>query len=203
MKRHIYCIEGHHNWEHGEVDPSVEPMLQLLQSMGQYSYARRNCATQGEWNFWIENEWNECPEGSILYIAAHGIPGFVELANETPVSIHGLSYGKLKCEGCLVHFSACSVLADKEEDNVRKFMSGTGASYVTGYGADIGWADIKWAPALALELILFSSIHENEIHLDDERKNGVSKRKLKEIAKEIKRNTSFKKCDFKLFTKWD
>ena len=195
-EQRIYCIEGHHDWGNKEVEPSVEPMLQLLQRMGQWSYARRDCATKQEWEFWIEQEWHKrCNEGSILYIAAHGTPGYIWLTDKTSISIHELADGYLDCSGCLVHFGACSVLAKKEKDNVQKFMNDTRAVCVTGYGSDVGWTGAGWAPALALELILFSSIWDGKIHHNF---SGRIKR-LQKLVNDIKNNELFKSCCLELY----
>ena len=197
LKQRIYCIEGHHDWGDREVEPSVEPMLQLLQRMGLWDYARRDCATRDELEFWIAHEWNRrCKKRSILYFAAHGDPGLIWLSEEH-VSIHGFPDGSLKCEGCLVHFGACKVLAD--EDIVRKFMNDTKAPCVTGYGAEVGWTTVDWAPALAIELMLFSSIKRETINFAD----GRSVKSLRKIVEKIKEDPLFVNCKFDLFTKWD
>ena len=66
LERRIYCIEGH--WDYGKrtAEPSVEPMLKLLSDMGEWDYARRDCATKEEMKYWIEHEWCRCKHGSIL-----------------------------------------------------------------------------------------------------------------------------------------
>ena len=68
----IYCIEGHHDWGNRAIEPTVEPMLQLLRSTGYWEdYVHRKCATANECYFYLEREWNRCRDGSILYFASH------------------------------------------------------------------------------------------------------------------------------------
>ena len=73
LDKRIYCVEGH--WDYGkkEMEPSVEPILQMLRVLGHWKYARRDCATVMEMNYWIKQQWTDwCSEGSVLYFATHG-----------------------------------------------------------------------------------------------------------------------------------
>lgn len=72
-KKRIYCIEGVHDWGDGEVEPTVEPMLELLQRMGYWDYLHRTCGTMEELEYRLKTEWQECCEkGSVLYFCTHG-----------------------------------------------------------------------------------------------------------------------------------
>ena len=207
LEQGIYCIEGQWNWGKKEVEPSVEPILQMLQKMGQWNYARRDCATYEEMRFWLKHEWAQLYTGSILYISSHGDKGRICLTNEendnNSVSLHQLADGELKCDGCLVHFSGCEMLADGSEAIVRDFMKATEAPYVTGYGVEVGWADTLLPPAVALEFVLFSSICERDIDLSEDRSNSQSRKKLEELIKGLNKNHIFEQCQLKLYTKWD
>ena len=55
--RRILCSQGHGNYE-GEEEPSGEPVLMMLYSLGERDYAQRNCATSGEFPYFLKNEWN-------------------------------------------------------------------------------------------------------------------------------------------------
>ena len=83
----IYCIEGHWDYGNRQVEPSVEPMLKLLQGMDLWNYARRDCATIDEMIYFIDAEWARCNSGSILYVATHGKPGVVFLSEQHPVTV--------------------------------------------------------------------------------------------------------------------
>lgn len=198
LNERIYCIEGH--WDYGkrEVEPSVEPILQMLRGMGHWDhYARRDCATAEECYYFLEGEWYRCRQGSVLYFATHGAPGEIWLSENEVVPLETLSAKQIDCGGCLVHFSGCNVLAKDGEARARKFMDGTGATYVSGYSREAGWADILDAPAVALELILFSSIKARSVNLTD----GRSKPMMMKLAAELRQ--SFKTCGFELYSKWD
>ena len=190
LEKRIYCIEGH--WDYGkrEVEPSVEPVLQMLRGLGQWAYARRDCATVEEMNHWIEHEWTpRCKEGSLLYFATHGERGRIWLSDNHSLHVTGIT---ADCTNCWVHFGGCSVL-DVPGETIRGFMEQSGATVVSGYAVETGWADIMSAPALALELILFSSI--TDIPLDDGRK----RRRLSSIGEDL--GNRFPDCGFILHTK--
>lgn len=198
LAERIYCIEGHWDYGNREVEPSVEPILHMLRSMGHWEqYARRDCATAEECYFFLENEWSPCREGSILYFATHGDSGEMWLSENQVVPLETLSAKGIDCSNCLVHFGGCNVLAQDGGERGRKFMAATGASYVSGYTRETGWADIMHPPALALELMLFSSIITLKIDLTD----GRSRKKMLTLATELRK--SFRSCGFRLFTKWD
>ena len=175
--KRIYCIEGHWNYE-DEKEPSVEPVLMMLQSLGEWGYARRNCATSGELTYFLENEWNtHCLPDSILYFATHGEPGNISLSASDPQAIENLA-NHVKATGCLVHFGGCSILNfGKGSKRIRDFVEKTGAAAVSGYTKDVGWASARWAPAVALELMLFSSIRSERVNLNG--RNETVERKLR------------------------
>ena len=191
LEKRIYCIEGH--WDYGkrEVEPSVEPVLQMLSVLGHWKYARRDCATVEEMNYWIEQEWTlRCREGSVLYFATHGGPGEVSLSANQSLQIAEIT---TDCTNCWVHFGGCNALDFPDDETIREFMRQSGATVVSGYAVETGWADTKFAPALALELVLFSSI--KDIPLDD----GRSRRRSKSIAETIGKR--FPDCGFRLHMK--
>ena len=197
----IYCVEGHWNYgDHPSSEPSVEPLLQMLQQQGLWTYVRRNAATDHELFYWMKNEWNYCEEGSILYFATHGEPGAIWLGSDQPSS--GVPIEKLAmeidCSGCLVHFSGCSTLP-RERDRIQLFLEESGASAVSGYREEVGWTSRSLPPAALLDLMLFSVIRDEKIRikLTDKRSRG----KLLSLKEELQ--TKFPKCGFDLYSKWD
>ena len=174
-KLRIYCVEGH--WDYGkrEIEPSVEPMLQLLRSLDLWPYARRDCATVEEMKFFLKAEWARCDYGSILYFATHGRPGEVYLSDDHAVTLGQLAvYLDGQCEDCLIDFGGCRVM-EASEQALRDFVSKTSAMGVSGYTAEAGWTSAldtngrpgpptPGAPALALELLLFSTIRTQGIN---------------------------------------
>ena len=201
LERRIYCIEG--VWDHGprEVEPSVEPLLEMLRRQDLWTYARRDCATTGELKHYLQQEWTRCKPGSVLYLATHGDQGSIQLSQDEYIGLDTL--GELLSEGCqdrLVHFSGCEVLAgDAAATNrrIKTFLKVTGAMGVSGYRASGGWTD-TWEPAAAaLELMLFSSISMATIDLAD----GKHFKRLSTIVKSLQEK--FADCEFDLFTRLD
>ena len=192
VEKRIYCIEGHWNYGVGEAEPSVEPILQMLDSLGWWPYARRDCATVDEMRYWISQEWDQqCEDGSVLYLATHGEEGRISLSDGQSVDLAGID---ANCNNCWVHFGGCNVLS-VQEDRIRELMSKSRATVVSGYTVEAGWADITLPPAVALDLVLFSSAAASIVNLGD----GRSRRKLKGIADNL--NDRFPDCGFRLHTK--
>ena len=201
LKQRIYCIEGVWNYGDREVEPSVAPMLEMLKSQDRWTCARRDCATTEEFKHYIKHEWcKRCKMGSVLYIASHGSEGGIWLSDGHSLGLDTL--GDLleeSCEHCLVHFGGCEVLGGNEDlvrHRVRKFLEKTGAVGISGYGVETGWTD-TWAPALALELMLFSSISPKDLQLE----NGRHFPALRRIVESLQ--TRFDDCEFDLFTRTD
>lgn len=213
--KRIYCIEGHHDWGDRAIEPTVEPMLQLLLSTGYWDdYVHRKCVTVDECQFYLKKEWeSRCKDGSILYFATHGGPGEVWLsgAPEEPgcqvVTLDTLSAWEINCSNCLVHFGCCSVFAENGTKDggakVRELIRATGASYASGYAVDVNWLDITAPPALALELMFFGSISALRVDLG----KGLHARRMRKLAAELGElfnpEGSSRTCDFRLLDWWD
>ena len=121
LAQRIYCIEGVWNDGDGKVEPSVEPMLEILRRHDLWDYARRDCATPGEFTHYIRDEWcRRCKTGSVLYIASHGTEGGIRLSEDHPLGLDTVA--ELLADSCrdrLVHFGCCEVLAG-DKDTVRR-----------------------------------------------------------------------------------
>ena len=76
-------------------------------------------------------------------------------------------------------------------------MDKTGAMGVSGYRADTGLTDTLWAPAAALELLLFSSIKMQDVDLSD----GRYFKWLSKIVRSLQ--DQFADCEFDLSTRVD
>ena len=205
-EQRIYCVEGHWDYGNQDVEPSVEPMLEQMRNLGIWEYARRDCATMEELKYFLYREWDRCKHGSILYFASHGAPGEVCLSSEHTVTLEQLAtYLEDNCDDCLVHFGGCKVMA-AEERRLQMFMEKTGAMGVSGYEVEAGWTSaldsnerrqspLPGAPALALELLYFSTIRTEGISLKD----GRQFRKLHRLASDL--HDRFEDCQFKLVTR--
>jgi len=164
---------------------------------------------------------------SIIYFATHGGPGVVYLSGDTGECEDGEyirvtelpdRLGKGFAHGCLVHFSGCHVMDSSPEEpeehddeelsdaKLLEFMRRSGASVVSGYKGHAGWTDFCFRngvlvpgapPALALELLLFSSIRAMGIYLDHH--TSVESRLLP-LARKLQK--CFPECGFRLRTRW-
>lgn len=196
----IYCIEGH--WDYEDREPSVEPMLEMIQSVAGWRYIRRNSATVDEMRFWLNTEWwDNCPDGSILYIASHGGPGEVCLSTGQTVAISELPEGF--AQSCLVHFSGCQTL-DISPKDLSHFLGHSGAAAVSGYTKDAGWLTVYQdrhgvvPPCLALEAMYFTSALEVRLDLlDGDARARIDRvEHLRNLEKDLRKR--FPECGFRL-----
>ena len=201
LEQRIYCVEGVWNWGDREVEPSIEPVLEMLRRQDQWSYVRRDCATTEELKHYLDAEWKRCRTGSVLYMATHGSQGTISMSEGEDLGLDTLGeWLEGKCEHCLVHFSGCKVLGGRKRavhERIKTFLDKTCAMGVSGYGADVGWTNVSWAPSAALELLFFSSIREQEINLEA----GRYFRRLNKIVKNLQ--DKFPDCEFDLYTRRD
>lgn len=197
QKRRIYCVEGVHDWGDGEVEPTVEPMLELLQRMGYWDYLHRTCGTMSELEYRLKTEWWDwCEEGSVLYFCTHGSHDQIWLREDDQV-VGLLTLKEWMYEGgakgCHVHFGGCDTFSGSE-DNLKDLMDYTGATSVSGYATDADWLG-RNKPALALELLFYGRL--NEVNLV--RNSQSRQRKLAEVAEDIGRR--FSDCRFRMLVR--
>lgn len=197
FKKRIYCIEGVHNWGDGEVEPTVEPMLQMLLRFGSWDYLHRSCSTSAEFKCRLETEWcGYCNKGSVLYFFTHGAPDQIWLqGDDEGVGLLTLKehLGENGCEGCHIHFGGCDTFS-KGEYNLKDLMEYTKATSVSGYSAESGWLDWK-APAVLLELQLCWQL--GQINLARNTKDRSTK--LRKIGNAI--GDRFPDCKFNLLVR--
>ena len=188
----IYCVEGVHDWGDAPFEPTVEPMLELLQRTGYWSYVHRTCATMQELEYRLKTEWQACPKGSILYFNTHGASDQVWLQrDDQPVGLGTLKEWVFDARGCHVHFGGCNTFGGGEE-HLRDLMQHTWATSVSGYATDdVDWlAPIK--PALALELLFFALLTDVNIT----RRTRPCSEKLESIKEGITQR--FPDCEFRV-----
>ena len=195
-KTRIYCVEGVHDWGEGEVEPTIEPMMELLQRLDYWSYLHRTCATEPELKFRLEKEWVSCAEGSILYFFTHGSRDQIYLCND-PQAVVGPPtlkewIGKEGAKGCHIHFGGCGTFSGSE-DNLKDLMDYTEATSVSGYANDAGWLDGS-KPAVALELLFFGQLWQVNLSVPQYRFN-----KLTKVREDIQKR--FPDCEFKMLVR--
>lgn len=197
-EKRIYCIEGVHNWGESNVEPTVEPMLELLQKLGYWKYYTLiTCATLQELEYRLKIDWYKCcTKGSVLYFNTHGSPGSITLVHEEDrefEQVIGVDTLKewVNLAGCHVHFGGCFTFGD-DQASLEKFLDHTEAASVSGYAVDeIGWLDWK-KPGLALELLFFGLL--SFVKIDSKGQRRLDKlTKIKEIM-----NDRFSDCAFQM-----
>ena len=197
-KVRIYCIEGVHDWGEGEVEPTVEPMLELFQRLGYWDYVHRTCSSYDELEYRLENEWyHGCKKGSVLYFCTHGASDQIWLRSEQkPVGVLTLKdwLGEGGCEGCHIHFGGCETFKGGP-DNLQNLMDYTGATSVSGYATLSYWVG-RIAPALVLELQLFGLL-KDEVNIARNTKGRPYK--LRRIRDNIQKR--FDDCKFNMLVR--
>lgn len=194
-EQRIYCIEGVHDSDEGQLEPTVEPMLTLLQKLGYWDhFLHRTCATMRELEYRLSTEWNDsCEKGSVLYFCTHGATDQIWLQDgDQPVGV-GTMKEWIDCEGCHIHFGGCDTFSGSQH-NLKDLMSYTGATSVSGYATDVGWLD-RSAPAVALELLFFGLL--SEVNLT--RNNKSRSERLRQIRNKI--TSQFPDCKFEMLVR--
>ena len=195
MKKRIYCLEGVHDWGGGKVEPTVEPMLELLQRLGYWEdYLHRTCGTMSELDYRLNTEWNGwCEKGLVLYFCTHGARDQIWLrSDDQPVGLLTLKEW-IDADGCHIHFGGCDTFSGGE-DNLKDLMDYTGATSVSGYATDTDWLG-RNAPALALELLFFALLKEVNIGRNSRTRPG----QLRKIHKDI--DDRFTDCKFNMLVR--
>lgn len=191
-KKRIYCIEGVHDWGDGKIEPTVQPMLELLQRTGYWEYLYRTCATSAELEYRLKEEWNEvCAKGSVLYFSTHGAPDQVWLSGE----LAGLTTLKewVDCDGRHVHFGGCDTFSSGDY-NLRDFMDYTNATSVSGYAKEVGWVDWS-APGITLELQFFGLL--SGVNIVNQTRSRA--RNLRQVQQAVSRR--FPDCEFNMLVR--
>ena len=197
-KKRIYCVEGVHDWGEGEEEPTIQPMMELLQSLNYWNFLHRTCATELELKYRLEKEWwNSCADGSILYFCTHGDRDQIYLCND-PQAVVGLTtlkewIGKGGAKRCHIHFGGCDTFSGSE-DNLKDLMDYTEATSVSGYAVDVGWLD-GTEPAIALELLFFGQLWEVNLTRNDRSRST----KLRKIRDDIQ--SRFDECKFRMLVR--
>ena len=171
----IFCLETHEWYSKAEMegkidDTSVEPSLMLLQRLADYNvpYRRRDVATRGEFDYFLNNYFDEGYEDyPILYLSFHGHGPCEErsagltLGDGTEYSLDDLeSRIKGRCEGRIIHFGSCAVMS-ASNDRLQLFRRNSGALAVCGYTEEIDWLQ-----SAAFDLLLMGHLQDQTFNKD-------------------------------------
>lgn len=131
----LFCLEG--DWYRDLRDSvTVEPILQLLRSVGVADYIHRDIGTRAEFEHYV-SQWamRRYSNYRVLYIATHGdidtlAMGFGRRNEITLDELQDLLAGE--CADRFIYFGACSVF-NGEEDWLTEFAQATKAKAIIGY----------------------------------------------------------------------
>ena len=190
--KRVCCVEG--LWETGGKEPTIKPMLKMLTQWDYWPHVHKRCGTVEMAKAFLAEKWKESANGSVLFFATHGSPGWITLSNSKK---EWICLGVLarclsgQCKGRYVHFSACDVL--KREVAVKNFLEKTGAAAVSGYRTDVGWAEAE-KPALLSDLMLLNALWEADIDFSPGKRKW--RNDLKTIEGDLQRR--FGDCQFEI-----
>ncbi len=190
MAKGIFCLEIGEWYDSLRAKHTVEPILGLLEhSPLRVPYIHRDIATQGDLKFylkkWIQAKHSNYP---ILYLAFHGRPGEIFLADDNgrskPFSIQDL-FSSLQgcCHKRIIHFGACSVL-DLHGLTMNKYVRDLNALAISGYATDV-----DWVTSSVFDLLFLSELQKNQMT-----KAGVSavQKRIKQISSALNHKLKFR-----------
>ncbi len=159
--KHVFCIEG--DWDANlNQTATVRPVLELLKVNAGVRFIYRDCSTVEELEFLIQ-KWRQkaYAQYKILYLAFHGSERtlLVDSRNRMTLEELGERLGCV-CQGRLIYFGACSVLAASTRI-IQRFLETTRAKAVCGYSTDVDWMKSAALDLIAIsELQKFSMTHQ-------------------------------------------
>ncbi|GAA1234136.1 hypothetical protein EEW87_000270 [Janibacter melonis] len=148
----IYCLEG--EWDADlRKRQSVQPVLQMLESLGMIKFIHRDVATREELEHYLARwERSTYDDYQVLYLATHGDRSTISWSSHNSMTLDGLAdaLGDT-AQGCYVYLGGCSVLASEED--ASRFVRKTGAAALCGYRKDVDWIE-----GAAFELIMLDAL---------------------------------------------
>jgi hypothetical protein len=146
----IFCLEG--DWERDlRLSYSVEPALQLLQSLDIATYIHRDVATRDQlWHYLTEWTKRRYDNYAVLYLAFHGDTGKVALGRDSVTLDELADHLEGRCRGRVLHFATCLTVAVDDEE-LKDFVRRLDATAVTGYAREIDWVDSATFEVLMLD----------------------------------------------------
>ncbi len=135
----IICLEG--EWSADiRSEESVKPLLQILQRRGEIKYIYRRCGTKSELGYYLRQR-RYFRDYHIVYLSFHGARGKLRISPEeemTLAEIADLARGAFRKK--VVYFGSCKTLRAVDEQ-LKEFLTMTGAAAVAGYTKDVGWVE--------------------------------------------------------------
>jgi hypothetical protein len=151
--KNIACLESLWNTDL-EDRWSVRPILEVVANIQDLKLAHLSCNTKPEFVYNLRMLSKRRSYG-ILYLAFHGAPGQLYLADDTSVSLEGLQdYMATRFSDWIIHFGCCSTLRVASE-RLQSFVATTQVKMILGYTKDIDWIESS-----AMDLLIFQALQQ-------------------------------------------
>lgn len=140
---------------------NVKPILEIISARykTRYVHLPSNTKSEFEHNLNCLKNLAKKPEYKILYLAFHGKPNSLILADHSLIDLKALSHlMRKKFADWIIHFGTCGTI-DTDEQHLSDFIEETGVQMVSGYAH----RSVDWVESAALDLIYFQYLQH---HID-------------------------------------
>lgn len=127
---------------------SVRPLAEILKQACSAPILFRQAHTLPELVFHLGRA--RTPTWECVFIAVHGRPGELEFEDWISFDELAEAVGQ-RLQSRILHLSSCCALADAKA--CKRFVKATGLRWLSGYAADVGWAEVSAIEILYLELL--------------------------------------------------
>lgn len=150
MTNGVFCLEG--EWDDDLHDrKSVQPLLEMLERLGEIKAIHRNVATRAELKHYLD-KWvgTGYQDYWVLYLATHGGKGtLVWSAHEDTTLDHLAELLGDGAKDAYVYLGACKTLLDSQA--AQDFVARAKVAGLLGYREDVDWLE-----GAAFEVILLA-----------------------------------------------
>ena len=134
---------------------NVKPILEIVSRMHEIKYIHLTCSTKNEFvhNLRLIKKKSDY---NFLYLAFHGRPGDIILADDSLITLETLSQlmGK-RFSNWIVHFGACGTIS-VEDVRLNDFIHSTEIRMISGYTNN----GLDWIESAAMDLLYFQKVQE-------------------------------------------
>lgn len=149
--KQIACIES---LADREERLSVRPFLEYVASVQSVRLSYQPCDTEAELAAGLR-ELSKLRKDGILYIALHGDPGSIFLADGTTLSLEELAeFLGTRFAGWVIHFGSCSTLRASAR-RLDAFCEATGIPLLLGYRQTVDWIESS-----AMDMLIFQALQQ-------------------------------------------
>jgi hypothetical protein len=150
-RKQIACIES---LSDREERLSVRPLLEFVASVQSVKLSYQPCDTEAELEAGLRS-FAKLRSDGILYIALHGGPGLIYLADGTELSLEDFAeYLGGRFAGWVLHFGSCSTLKASPK-RLEAFAEATGVPLMLGYRQTVDWIESS-----AMDMLIFQALQQ-------------------------------------------